>query len=71
MVNWTPQKVYRRADLPRVTGYKRSQIDELIATGKFPKGFPLSDNGRAVGWFESDIVDWQLARRAARDRDAA
>jgi predicted DNA-binding transcriptional regulator AlpA len=69
-MDWKPQKIFRRKDLPPVTGYQKSQLDELIKAGKFPSGFPLSDGGRARGWFESDIVAWQLARRAARNRTA-
>ena len=58
-----------RRDLPNYCGLQRTQIDELIKRGEFPKPIPLSDSGRSIGWIESEIYHWQqqrLARRAGR-----
>ncbi len=49
--------------LPEVmsrTGLSRSTIYELISKGRFPSQIGLGP--RAVGWVESEIVDWIDAR---------
>ena len=61
------QKFYRRADLPQFVGLQRTQIDELIKAGEFPRPIPLSDTGRAVAWAEADLVAWQMRRIAKRE----
>jgi predicted DNA-binding transcriptional regulator AlpA len=48
-------------------GLKRTQIQELIARGEFPRPVPLSDSGRAIGWLEHELVAWQQRRLAKRD----
>lgn len=58
------QRIYRRTQLPGVTGYSIPYIYELIAAGQFPRPVPLG--ARAVGWLESDISRWQQERIAAR-----
>ena len=45
--------------LPEVmarTGLSRSTIYNLVSKGKFPSQINLGP--RAVGWVESEIVDW-------------
>lgn len=49
------------------TGLARSTIYKHIAEGIFPKPVPLGD--RCVGWVESEVHDWILAR--IEERDAA
>jgi len=61
-----PQRIYRSRDLPSVTGLQRTLIGEMVKRGEFPRPIPLSDSGRAVGWLESDVVEWQKARAAKR-----
>jgi prophage regulatory protein len=56
----------RIADVCRVTGLPRATIYEMVNKGTFPKQVRLSP--RAVGWIESEILDWQQARIAERDR---
>ena len=60
----TLDRLYRRYELPQFIGLRRTQIDELIAAGEFPKGVKISDRGRTLAWFESDIAEWQKARKA-------
>jgi predicted DNA-binding transcriptional regulator AlpA len=60
------QRIYRRNQLPDVTGYSAVYIHELVEAGKFPKPIPLS-GGRAVGWLECDIAAWQRDLIAERD----
>jgi predicted DNA-binding transcriptional regulator AlpA len=50
-----------------VTGLHRSQIKELEAKGKFPRGFKLTANKKI--WFADDVKRWQDQRVAAADRD--
>ena len=61
-----PRRVMRVADVEAATGYKATQRDQLIAGGKFPASFKLSPGGRAVGWWEDEIITWQQAREAER-----
>jgi prophage regulatory protein len=59
------RKLRRVLRLPAVleaTGYSRSQLQEKINKGEFPAPFKLSDSGRARGWFEDDVIDWQESR---------
>jgi len=58
-------RIIRQADLPNYVGLKRTQIDQLIAEGRFPR--PLKLSVRRKGWLESELVVWQQARIAERD----
>lgn len=42
-----------------------AKLFDMVARGLFPKPFPLVAGGRAVGWLESDVDCWILARKAA------
>jgi prophage regulatory protein len=59
-------RIVRRRELPQFVGLQRTQIDELIKRGEFPKPVPLNDTGRAVGWLEDEVAAWQRQRLAAR-----
>jgi predicted DNA-binding transcriptional regulator AlpA len=65
------QRMYRKNDLPQFVGLRRTQIEELIKLGQFPKPVQLSDSGRAIAWLEADLIAWQNARIAARNAVAA
>jgi prophage regulatory protein len=60
-------RIVRRRELPQFVGLQKTQIDELIKRGEFPKPISLSDNGRAVGWVEDELAAWQRQRLAKRD----
>lgn len=61
-MNGTPNiNILRRREVERKIKLSRSTIYKLMADGEFPK--PIKLGTRAVGWFESDIVDW-LNQRA-------
>ena len=64
-----PQTILRLPAVEKVTGLRRSAIYERVAKGIFPKPIPL--DGRAVGWLESEVLDWQRARIAERDQQEA
>jgi predicted DNA-binding transcriptional regulator AlpA len=59
------RRIIRIHDLPQWTGLGRTRTQELIASGELPTPFPLSNNGRAKGIFEDDLIEWQK-RRSAR-----
>jgi prophage regulatory protein len=61
------QRVLRKWELPAFVGLKKTQIDELMKNGTFPRPIKLSD--RAVAWLEDEIVEWQQARIAERDAE--
>ena len=57
------QNILRRPRVEAATGLSRSQIYLLMSLGKFPLPIPLDGNGgRAVGWLENEILDYQEAR---------
>jgi predicted DNA-binding transcriptional regulator AlpA len=66
----TLNRLIRLADLPQYVGLQRTQIDQLIATGDFPKPIKLSDAGRAKAWLECEVLEWQN-QRIAKSREAA
>jgi prophage regulatory protein len=59
------QTFLRIADVQRITGLPRATIYEMVSRRTFPKQVRLSP--RAVGWLESEILEWQNARIAERD----
>jgi prophage regulatory protein len=62
------QTFLRIVEVVRATGLPRSTIYEMVGKGVFPKQVSLSP--RAVGWVESEVIDWQRARIADRDAHA-
>lgn len=59
------EEILRRTDLPRYTGLQRSQTDELIKQGRFPK--PIRLSARRIGWLKREVAAWQQQRLVARD----
>jgi prophage regulatory protein len=60
-------KVIRLRDLPNFVGLQRTQVEQLIAEGRFPKPVRLST--RRIAWLESEIIAWQQSRIAERDQE--
>jgi prophage regulatory protein len=61
------QNILRMAQLKAATGKSRSEIYDDIKQGKFPRPVRLSRGGKAVGWLETEILEWQRNRIAERD----
>lgn len=61
--NTPPVVILRRPVVEQRTGLSRSAIYDRIRAGTFPK--PISLDGSAVGWIESEINDWINARITA------
>ena len=53
-------RIYRRRDVEHLVGLSRSTIYAMMAAGTFPK--PIKLGKRAVGWRESDVLDWVASR---------
>jgi len=60
------QKIIRLADLHNYVGLRRTQVQQLIKEGRFPR--PVQLSARRIGWLESEVAAWQATRIAARDR---
>jgi len=60
-----PVKILRRRDVEEQIGLGCSTICALMSEGKFPK--PIKIGRRAVGWLESDIIDWIENLRGTSD----
>lgn len=58
-------RIIRLKEVVESTGLARSTIYKHITEGTFPKPVPLGD--RCVGWVESEVQDWILARIEERD----
>lgn len=58
-------RIIRLKEVKHATGLGRSTIYKYISEGSFPK--PVSLGDRAVGWVESEVAGWVMARIEARD----
>jgi prophage regulatory protein len=60
-------RIIRERDVDEYCGLKRTQRAELVRRGEFPRPVLLSDSGRARGYLESELIEWQRQRLAKRD----
>ncbi|UVL08345.1 AlpA family transcriptional regulator [Pseudomonas rhodesiae] len=58
-------RIIRLKEVIDSTGLARSTIYKYIGEDSFPK--PVSLGDRCVGWVESEVHDWILARIEERD----
>ncbi len=58
-------RIIRLKEVIYSTGLARSTIYKYIGEGTFPKPVPLGD--RSVGWIDSEVQEWILARIEERD----
>jgi prophage regulatory protein len=63
--NATQIRVVRNSQVREKLAISEAKLFDMIAKGQFPRPFPLTPGGRAVGWLESDVDDWILARKGA------
>ena len=61
-------RIIRLRDVMSATGLARSTIYKYIGENTFPK--PVSLGDRCVGWVESEVHDWVLARIEKRDQQS-
>jgi prophage regulatory protein len=64
------QRIIRRRNLHAFVGLGRTQLDQMIKRGEFPAAIKLNDGGRAVGWLEGEVLEWQRQRMSKRDDQA-
>lgn len=62
----TFMRIIRLKEVMDLTGLSRSTIYKYIAEGQFP--IPVALGDRCVGWVESEVHDWILAKVAERDK---
>ena len=62
-------RIIRKPELEQKVGYCAVHIGRLEKAGKFPRRVRLGP--QAVGWIESEVDDWIVARAAERDTAAA
>jgi prophage regulatory protein len=55
------ERFLRREAVEQLTGLKRSTIYDLVGKGEFPRPVKITCGGRAVGWLESEIAEYQRA----------
>lgn len=58
-------RIVRLKEVINLTGLGRSTIYKYVSENAFPK--PVALGLRCVGWVESEIHEWILARIGARD----
>ncbi len=58
-------RILRLPDVMRLTGLSRSQIMLAESQGKFPRRRRLLEDGRAVGWLHSELIEWIRTRPKA------
>ena len=58
-------RIIKLKEVLNKTGLGRSTLYNLIGASQFPKPIPLGL--RAVGWLESEIEEWIMARVRTRD----
>ena len=61
------QRILRMRALSQKLQLSPSRIYALVAEGKFLKPFQLVPGGRAVGWLESEVNEWLMARRSSQN----
>jgi predicted DNA-binding transcriptional regulator AlpA len=63
------KRILRLPAVEVMTGKRRTAIYDDINKGQFPAPVPLG--GRAVGWIENEIIEWQQRCIAKRDEKRA
>jgi predicted DNA-binding transcriptional regulator AlpA len=59
-----PDFLYRQTILPAFLGLGLSQIKAKIKSGEFPKPVKLSEHGRAIGYYGSQLLEIKAKRIA-------
>lgn len=62
------EQFLRLPDVVSMIGWSRVTIHRAVREGRFPK--PVKLGARSIAWPESEIAEWQEARKAERDQVA-
>lgn len=57
--------IIRLPEVRDMVGLSVPTIYRQMKQGAFPQSVKLTPNGRAVGWYKSEVEDWLESRRAA------
>ena len=57
-------RIVRHSCVRTKLSVSEAKLFDMIAKGLFPAPFQIIPGGRAVGWLESDVDEWILARKA-------
>jgi len=49
------------------SGLSVAQIREHCERGDFPRPVKITRTGRAIGWYETELIQWRDERLAARE----
>ena len=60
-------RILRRADIEKLTGFKWRHLHDMEARGCFPKRFHPDPNSKIVGWLYSEVMAWIAERAASRE----
>ena len=64
----TKPTILRYPDVVKRLTVSKAKLFDMIAKGQFPKPFTLVPGGRTVGWLETNVDEWILARSSAGAR---
>jgi len=64
-----PGRVLRLPEVLEFAGLGRTQLLEYVARGEFPAPIRITQSGRAIGWLETELLDWRSSRVAARRKE--
>ncbi len=62
-----PDRILRKPEVERRVGACERAIRDWESDGTFPRRFRIHPNGRAIGWLESEVLEWIRERAASRD----
>jgi predicted DNA-binding transcriptional regulator AlpA len=58
--------IVRWPEARKYLGNSRSTVDLKVKTDPdYPKPFRISQDGRAIGWWQDELIAWQKRRAAA------
>ena len=60
------ERILRFEEVKKMTGMSRSSVHNLVRKNLFPQQVKLVPNGRASGWYLSEIEKYLEGRKASR-----
>lgn len=60
-----PLQIIRHSKVCQKLNISSAKLFDMVAKGQFPKPFIIIPGGRAVGWLESAVDAWIVARSNA------
>jgi prophage regulatory protein len=60
------ERILRKPDVEAMTGFCERHLRDMEAEGNFPKRFNPDPNSKAVGWLQSEILEWIASRASVR-----